>query len=80
MFVGLYGLTPGMLSAIAIVRPKPSFVGTAQVFVGIGDGSRGPMAAVRKSLWTSDTRPVETVGHILPMPILGGLHHQYVRI
>jgi len=26
------------------------------------------------------TRPIETVGRILPMTILGGLHHQYVRI
>jgi transposase InsO family protein len=26
------------------------------------------------------TRPIETVGHILPVPILGGLHHRYVRI
>ena len=26
------------------------------------------------------TRPIKTVGRILPMPILGGLHHQYVRI
>src|SRR6266699_561898 len=26
------------------------------------------------------TRPIETVGRILPMPILGGLHHRYVRI
>jgi transposase InsO family protein len=26
------------------------------------------------------TRPIETVGCILPMPILGGLHHQYIRI
>jgi hypothetical protein len=25
------------------------------------------------------TRPVETVGRILPVQILGGLHHQYVR-
>jgi transposase InsO family protein len=25
-------------------------------------------------------RPIETIGRILPMPILGGLHHQYVRI
>jgi transposase InsO family protein len=25
-------------------------------------------------------RGVLTVGHVLPMPILGGLHHQYVRV
>jgi hypothetical protein len=25
-------------------------------------------------------RTVQTVGRILPTPILGGLHHQYVRI
>jgi hypothetical protein len=26
------------------------------------------------------SRGVQTVGHILCLPILGGLHHQYVRI
>jgi transposase InsO family protein len=26
------------------------------------------------------TRPVQPVGSILPLPILGGLHHYYVRI
>jgi hypothetical protein len=25
-------------------------------------------------------RAIQTVGRILPLPILGGLHHQYVRI
>jgi hypothetical protein len=25
-------------------------------------------------------RPVQRAGHILCRPILGGLHHQYVRI
>ena len=27
-----------------------------------------------------EARPIETVGLILPVQILGGLHHQYVRI
>jgi hypothetical protein len=26
------------------------------------------------------TRPIETVGCILPVPILGGVHHRYTRI
>jgi hypothetical protein len=26
------------------------------------------------------SRPIEPFGRIVPMPILGGLHHQYVRI
>jgi len=26
------------------------------------------------------TRPIETIGSILPVPILGGLHHQHARI
>ena len=26
------------------------------------------------------SRAIETVGHILCRPVLGGLHHQYVRI
>jgi hypothetical protein len=25
-------------------------------------------------------RDVQTVGRVLPLPILGGLHHQYVRV
>jgi transposase InsO family protein len=25
-------------------------------------------------------REVQTVGRVLPLPILGGLHHQYVRV
>jgi transposase InsO family protein len=29
---------------------------------------------------TPAPRPVQSAGHILPRPILGGLHHQYVRI
>ena len=26
------------------------------------------------------TRPVQAIGSILPLPILGGLHHRYIRI
>jgi hypothetical protein len=26
------------------------------------------------------SRAIQTIGRILPLPILGGLHHQYVRI
>ena len=29
---------------------------------------------------TPTSRAIQTVGRILPLPILGGLHHQYVRI
>jgi len=29
---------------------------------------------------TPAPRAVQAVGHILPAPILGGLHHHYVRI
>jgi hypothetical protein len=29
---------------------------------------------------TLASRAIQTVGRILPLPILGGLHHEYVRI
>jgi|ERR1019366_7522673 hypothetical protein len=53
VFTGLYGLAPSVLSALAIVRPKPLFIGTAQVSVCIGDGDRDRMAAGRGRRKTS---------------------------
>jgi hypothetical protein len=40
------------------------------------NGTRAHLALAKDS----PTRSVQTIGRILPLPILGGLHHRYVRI
>ena len=41
------------------------------------NGTRTHLALAKDSPLT---RSVQTIGRILPLPILGGLHHRYVRI
>jgi hypothetical protein len=40
------------------------------------NGTRAHLALAKDS----PTRSVQTIDRILPLPILGGLHHRYVRI
>ena len=41
------------------------------------NGARTHLSLAKDS---PQTRAVQAVGSILPLPILGGLHHHYVRI
>ena len=41
------------------------------------NGTRTHLALAKDSPLT---RSVQTIGRILPLPILGGLHHRYVRV
>jgi hypothetical protein len=41
------------------------------------NGTRTQLALAKDSPLT---RSVQAIGSILPLPILGGLHHRYVRI
>src|SRR4051794_23913456 len=41
------------------------------------NGTRTHLALAKDSPLT---RPVQAIGSILPLPILGGLHHRYIRI
>jgi hypothetical protein len=40
------------------------------------NGTRAHLALAKDS----PTRSVQTIDRILPLPILGGLHHRYARI
>ncbi len=52
-FAGLYGLAPGVLSALTIVTPETVIRCIAQVSARIGDGGRDRVAAGRGRRQTS---------------------------
>ena len=50
---------------------------TLAAYAAYYNGLRTHLALEKDApLW----RPIQSVGRILPVPILGGLHHQYVRM
>ena len=90
VFVGLYRLFPKICDALAIVKPDtivPWHRTGFRLYWCWKSSDRGGRPAVpleiRKLIRDKDApapRPVQRAGYILCRPILGGLHHQYVRI
>jgi hypothetical protein len=81
VFAGLYGLATGVLSALAIVRPETiirrHLRHLLRIYAHYYYQTRTCLSLNKDS---PVSRAVKTVGRILPLPILGGLHHRYVRI
>src|SRR5713101_228742 len=67
------------LSVCSETRLRPSFIGILARLLR----SRLAIGLTRLAQLEKDTpvsRAVERTGHILCRPVLGGLHHQYIRI
>jgi hypothetical protein len=71
LFVGLYRLFPRICDALAILKPDTivrwHYYNEMRTHLSPDKDSPVP-------------RAIGTVGHILCRPVLGGLHHHYVRI
>ena len=79
IFAGLFGLAPNVLSALAIVRPETVIRWHLAGFRWYWRWNR-TRTHLSLNKDSPASRAIESFGRILPVPILGGLHHQYVRI